>query len=395
MIGLSSRLKNLPALWHAAPRRWGHRWHAMCSYMAMFPPTIPHVFINWLTSPGDVVWDPFCGRGTTVLEACNLGRIGLGSDANPLSWILTSAKVKPPTIGAVKHRINHLRKINGRSNSIPVADEINAIFDPDVLAQLLWLRATLSKKSIVDRYLYAVLLGILHANARSDGSPRGLTISMPNTFSMAPRYVMKYKKTHHLKPPKLNVIDALEARIADLGEPPKGFNRGAAWLKDVTKSNIGLRRFPAPRLIFGSPPYLEVMKYGKLNWLRLWLLGFSPKEVDFGLFASSSLSKYIDFMCRAINRFQKVMSDHGRICLVIGDVHRPNNDINLAQAVADSCVDGTGLRVTGIIEDKLPTRHKVSRIWKERKGYATKVDRILILSGPKAGDLPKIPTFNW
>ena len=137
------------------------------------------------------------------------------------------------------------------------------------------------------------------------------------------------------------------------------------------------------------------MKYGKLNWLRLWLLGFSPKEVDFGLFASSSLSKYIDFMRRAINRFQKVMSDHGRICLVIGDVHRPNNDINLAQAVADSCVDGTGLRVTGIIEDKLPTRHKVSRIWKERKGYATKVDRILILSGPKAGDLPQIPTFNW
>lgn len=70
--------------WHSAPRRWGHELHSLCSYMAMFPPSIPHFFIRWLTEPGDVVYDPFSGRGTTVLEACLLGRRGLGSDANQI-----------------------------------------------------------------------------------------------------------------------------------------------------------------------------------------------------------------------------------------------------------------------------------------------------------------------
>src|SRR5688572_33385007 len=93
----TSDLARMPRMWHSAPRRWGHRLHSLCSYMAMFPPSLPHVFIRWLTKPGDVVYDPFSGRGTTVLEACLQGRIGLGSDANPLAWILTSAKAHPPT----------------------------------------------------------------------------------------------------------------------------------------------------------------------------------------------------------------------------------------------------------------------------------------------------------
>src|ERR1043166_9115219 len=99
---------NLPELWRAAPRRWGHRWHSMCSYMAMFPPSMPHVFSKWLTNPGDLVYDPFCGRGTTVLEACVQGRIGVGSDANPLACALTSAKANPPTAAALTKRIAQL-----------------------------------------------------------------------------------------------------------------------------------------------------------------------------------------------------------------------------------------------------------------------------------------------
>src|ERR1700730_8695366 len=90
-------LEHLPTIWRQSPRRWGHVLHSLCSYMAMFPPTLPHVFIQWLTRVGDVVYDPFSGRGTTTLEACLLGRKGLGSDRNPLAWILTAAKADPPT----------------------------------------------------------------------------------------------------------------------------------------------------------------------------------------------------------------------------------------------------------------------------------------------------------
>lgn len=367
----------------------------MCSYMAMFPPTMPRVFIDWLTEPGDVVYDPFSGRGTTVLEACNSGRIGLGSDANPLAWLLTAAKTRPPAQDAIERRLFELR--NGLQRLDPSAEppEIQAVFDPDVLGQLLWLRSELSLKSVVDRYLYATLLGILHANARSDGTPRGLTISMPNTFAMAPRYVMRFKETHRLVPPKVDVLDAIEARVYHLGSVPAHSMRGHAWLQDAMKPIRIPGRFDAPRLIFTSPPYLGVMRYGKLNWLRLWLLGRTPPAVDARLFASSSLPRYLEFMCSTLERLAGIMSRNGRICLVIGDVRKDDKDLNLAQAVADHCPQRLGLRVDAIIQDELPVQHKVSRIWREKKGRATKTDRILILSRRRAPRLPPVPVINW
>jgi DNA modification methylase len=64
-------------------QRAASRLHEI-SYRACFKPQLPRFFIERLTKPGDVVFDPFMGRGTTLLEAALLGRIPVGSDANPL-----------------------------------------------------------------------------------------------------------------------------------------------------------------------------------------------------------------------------------------------------------------------------------------------------------------------
>jgi hypothetical protein len=263
----------LPLTWRQAPRRWGHPWHSMCSYMAMFPPTIPHTFIRWLTEPGEVVYDPFSGRGTTVLEACLLGRVGLASDASPLAVVLSGAKAQPATQAAVFSRIGELRA-KYRSPSIRTEpDQVRILFTDQTLKQLAWLRQALNMRRDTDRFLMAVLLGILHLNARTDGTPRGLSVAMPNTFAMAPGYVARYVKTHRLKPPTVDVFDALEGRVSALGSDEPRCGPGRAWLQDV-RDPI---RWPAGRekasLVFTSPPYLQVMKYGKMNWLRLWMLG--------------------------------------------------------------------------------------------------------------------------
>src|ERR1043166_5696176 len=55
------------------------------SYRACFKPQLPRFFIERLTKPGEAVYDPFMGRGTTLLEAALLGRIPFGCDINPLS----------------------------------------------------------------------------------------------------------------------------------------------------------------------------------------------------------------------------------------------------------------------------------------------------------------------
>src|SRR6266446_2251621 len=77
-------------------QRAASRLHEI-SYRACFKPQLPRFFIQRLTEPGDLVYDPFMGRGTTPLEAALLGRIPLGCDINPLSQVLTHPRFNPPT----------------------------------------------------------------------------------------------------------------------------------------------------------------------------------------------------------------------------------------------------------------------------------------------------------
>ena len=95
----------LPAIalapeWKDQQRLWGHAFHPMCSYLASFPAALTHAFIARYSRPGDVVLDPFSGRGTTPLQACAEGRIGVGNDLNPFAHLLTAAKVEPATRAA-------------------------------------------------------------------------------------------------------------------------------------------------------------------------------------------------------------------------------------------------------------------------------------------------------
>src|SRR5262245_47754007 len=64
------------------------------SYRACFKPQLPRFFIERLTKPGEVVYDPFMGRGTTVIESALLGRVPFGCDINPLSVVLTGPRLR-------------------------------------------------------------------------------------------------------------------------------------------------------------------------------------------------------------------------------------------------------------------------------------------------------------
>lgn len=68
-----------------------HGWHA---FPAKFPPQLPQKFTLELTEPGDVVLDPMMGSGTTLVEAAILGRTALGTDIDPLSIRVVSAKLR-------------------------------------------------------------------------------------------------------------------------------------------------------------------------------------------------------------------------------------------------------------------------------------------------------------
>ena len=364
----------------------------------MFPPQMAAVWIRWLTEPGDVVYDPFAGRGTVPLEALLQRRVGLGSDANPLAHALTRAKVNLPARGAVDRR---LRRLKGTYRQTPVntrgvPPDIRMLYSPSTLRQLVFLRDQLGSTGAVDPFITALTLGMLHGNHSAGGATRGFSISMPNTFAMAPGYVRKYIEANALVAPDVDVFEMLRAKAQRCSLPDRPLIGGQAWLHDATRPLPRQVRRSRPRLIFTSPPYLEVIKYGKYNWVRLWFLKQDPKELDSSLMSSSSLSRYLEFMTAVLSSLKRAVAPDGFACFVIGDVRRGEEHLNLAGKVWRHVAEPAGWHCHGIIPDFLPAGQKVSRIWKTNPGRATKTDRILLLSPSADVALPSAPeSIDW
>lgn len=62
-------------------------------YPARYVPQLPGILINYFTKPGQLVLDPFCGSGTTLIEAYKFGRAAVGIELNPIAVLMTSAKL--------------------------------------------------------------------------------------------------------------------------------------------------------------------------------------------------------------------------------------------------------------------------------------------------------------
>jgi hypothetical protein len=76
--------------------------HDIYRYPARFSPRFVREAIRCFTDRGDLVVDPFCGGGTSVVEAIALGRRAAGMDINSLATFLTRAKTTPLSIHDVR-----------------------------------------------------------------------------------------------------------------------------------------------------------------------------------------------------------------------------------------------------------------------------------------------------
>lgn len=84
--------------------------HVIHSFPAKFPPQLPRLFIENLTSPGDVVLDPMVGSGTTLLEAYLTGRQAIGLDIDPLALRISTVKVHPLNAERVLETMHSITK---------------------------------------------------------------------------------------------------------------------------------------------------------------------------------------------------------------------------------------------------------------------------------------------
>ena len=428
-LGLELPL-DLPALpiapeWKAQQRLWGHSFHPMCSYLASFPAALAHAFIGRYSRPGDVVLDPFSGRGTTPLQACAEGRLGIGNDLNPFAHLLTAAKVDPASQAEAMTRVAALRLAWHASSTgwldlaervvrrpahpsswVPAAgsghgpesreeavpDEVALAFHPRTLAQLLFVRSSLELERATDRFLAAAITGILHGKSASY-----LSELMPNTFSMAPRYVREFAARTEFHSPDRDVFEGLSLKLGRLYRQPLPPVRGIALLGDARdvapRARAALREAGRPdkaRLVVTSPPYLRVVKYGYYNWLRTWFLGFDARAIDATLDDAHHREPYLAFLRDVLAGMRPVLTDDAVVVLVIGDVETDRGKVlrggvGLAERVWESAAAPEGYHLAGVALDAVAAGRKMTKLWGDEAGRATKTDRILVLGATEAG----------
>lgn len=252
------------------------RWARLGPYYAMFPFRFAQDAIHRYTEPGDVVLDPFCGRGTAPYAAMVAGRNAVACEINPVAWVYAATKTAPaPDQDTVKERIGDIAEATEAEDREPESEFQQMAFCPNVLGFLNVARRELRwRDDTTDRTVAALILQYLHSKI-----PQGLSNQMRHCRAMAPGYCVRWWKDNGYEiPPEVDAVSFLNARVDwryRKGIPEKSHSVGVTVTLGDSATDLTEPTAPA-RLVVTSPPYSGVTDYRADSWLRLWAIGEGP-----------------------------------------------------------------------------------------------------------------------
>jgi methylase of polypeptide subunit release factors len=297
----------------------------------MFPEDFVTKQLLAYTQRGDTVFDPFCGRGTTVFECLLNGRHASGVDVNPVAACIAGAKADAPRLNSVQARLAQLKEALAEAPAFvePAGEFFRACFHEKTLRQLLFLRQELQwKDSRVDRFIAAVILGALHGESHK--TPNCLSNRMPRTISTKPDYSVRWWTAKGLTPPERDAFEIAGSLAAYRLAAERPTLRGDVKLRDAREAK---RAFPGlenqVKLIVTSPPYLDTTDYSEDQWLRLWFLGgaerpLTKKNRDD---RHTSTELYWKFLAEAWAGCSKLVQDGAVIVIRIGGAKFTKEDL--------------------------------------------------------------------
>ena len=86
--------------------------HSFHWYPATYLSAIPGTLIPFFSEENSVVLDPFCGSGTTGVEAVRLGRRFIGIDTNPVALLISRAKLSFPDPAEMKFYVDKILRVS-------------------------------------------------------------------------------------------------------------------------------------------------------------------------------------------------------------------------------------------------------------------------------------------
>ncbi len=355
-------------------QRAAHSLHEV-SYRACFKPQLPRFFIERLTAPGDIVYDPFMGRGTTPVEAALLGRVPWGCDINPLSPILVRPRLNPPSPAEITTRLATLPL----AQEVETWDELLVFYHPEVLRALASLRHYFHEpgRDNVDDWLRMVTTNRLTGHSAGFLS----VYSLPPNQAVSIKSQIRINEKRNQIPPPRDVPRILDKKTRQL-------------LKDLT---AGERKtlasvFSASRLVTGScentpalpddsvslvvtsPPFLTEVQYAIDNWLRCWFNHIEAKDV--AIWHISKPAHWQAKMADVFRELRRVLKPGGHIAFEVGEVRR--GTVKLEELVVPAAVSARLTPVLVMINAQEFT--KTSNCWGINNSESgTNTNRIVLL----------------
>lgn len=333
-----------------------HRFHSICPYFAMFPEAFVEKHLAASRLKG-VVFDPFCGRGTTVFQALLNEREAAGCDLHPVAVCITGAKCNSPARDEVRTRIDELQMQLSVLPAPPLSEEMaaffSACFQRNTYEEVCFLRAKLDwRNDRTDRFIAALCLGALHGE--SHRSPNYFSNRMPRTISTKPAYSVRWWGTHGYVAPRRDVFTILRDMVDFRFRTPPPEGRAEVAESDARKAIVAFPHLEGKVTdIITSPPYLDTTNYREDQWLRLWFLGDAPQSTHSRADGRHyNKAAYWIFLRETWEGVAPLLAPHARIVVRIGG-RRLSKDEMFSKLLA-SLRDATG-RVVNPADDGVTT----------------------------------------
>lgn len=354
-------------------QRAAHSLHEV-SYRACFKPQLPRFFISRLTDPGEVVFDPFMGRGTTLLEAALHGRQTLGNDVNPLSRLLLEARLNPPSPADVDSRLDSLELDE------PVArpDGFDVFFHERTLNQVCRLREYLCERDqsgladIVDQWIRMVAINRLTGHSRGFFS----VYTLPPNQAASIESQRKNNARRNQKPEYRAVADLIRRKTRALlrdvrRQAPTGMNRG--FFRQAVDTPFAYDG-PPVSLAVTSPPFMNIVNYKADNWMRCWFAGIDPDAV--GITQTGRLDAWKELVRGALDNTAAISRRGAAFAFEVGEIR--SGSLLLDQVVVDVARETAWEPVCVLVNAQVFT--KTSNTWGiENNRAGTNTNRIVVM----------------
>jgi hypothetical protein len=344
--------------------------HSLHWFPGNFIPQIPSYLIRLLSVPGDVVLDPFCGSGTTGVEAVQLGRKAWLSDVNRAGIQVTKGKIaaeKNPQLYQELQDVfsklvweGMLRSDQTGLNNEGTDQDLIAWFHVDTLSQLrcLWTFVEAASSNDLRSVLEVIFSDTLFACASTRGAPTSTGKKRRHHWgwiadNVRPKHLARHNAIKIFRDKVLNAIHVLQQNETSLDVPVTILREDARKLS-VPSSSVDL--------VVTSPPYLGMIDYTLANRLTYLWMGWPLKEdrdMEIGARYTRNRrqaeSQYIESISASFLEICRSLRNGGYCAIVIGDSKR---------------FPGMGIRVVGLLHNELeviwgphartPTRRRVS-----------------------------------